>query len=106
MEEADKQYKVIVSKRATEMLVAHTAFLAKASKSAAQQLVKSFRQATASLEKFPQRCPWLFSDYIPSNKYRYLIFDKRYLLIYQIRDDTVYLDYVLDCRQDYGWLLR
>jgi hypothetical protein len=30
---------------------------------------------------------------------------KRYLLIYQIKGDTVYVDYVVDCRQDYGWLL-
>jgi hypothetical protein len=41
---------------------------------------------------------------LPANKYRKLLVDKRYLLIYQIKDGTVYIDYILDCRQDYGWL--
>lgn len=27
-----------------------------------------------------------------------------YLVLYQIRDDTVYIDYILDCRKDYNWL--
>ena len=34
-----------------------------------------------------------------------IIVTKRYLLIYQIKDNTVYVDYVPDCRQDYKWLL-
>ena len=29
-----------------------------------------------------------------------------YMLIFQIADDVVYADYVVDCRQDYGWLIR
>lgn len=32
--------------------------------------------------------------------------EKRYLLIFQIREDIVYVDYVVDCRQDYAWLLH
>ena len=27
-------------------------------------------------------------------------------LIYQIKDNTVFVDYVLDCRQDYKWFLQ
>ena len=40
------------------------------------------------------------------DKYRYLLFAEHYMLIYQIQDDTVYTDYVVDCRQNYGWLIR
>lgn len=69
-------------------------------------LTATFEEATKSLENMPQRCPWLVGDYIPRNAYRSLLFDKRYLIIYQIADDIVYADYVLDCRQDYKWLLR
>ena len=47
----------------------------------------------------------LSDPYIPAGKYRKLLMGKRYLLIYQIKEDTVYVDYVVDCRQDYGWLL-
>ena len=31
---------------------------------------------------------------------------KWYLVLYQIQDDTVYVDYILDCRKDYSWLIR
>ena len=34
------------------------------------------------------------------------LIEKRYMLIFQIVDNTVYADYVVDCRQDYGWLIR
>jgi hypothetical protein len=42
---------------------------------------------------------------LPEHKYRKLLFEKRYLLIYQIKGNTVYVDAMVDCRQDYGWLL-
>ncbi|MCM1544984.1 MAG: type II toxin-antitoxin system RelE/ParE family toxin, partial [Ruminococcus sp.] len=38
-------------------------------------------------------------------EYRFVVFEKRYMLLFQIQDDTVYIDYILDCRQDYWWLL-
>lgn len=99
------KYTVVVSSTATQMLVSHAAFLAKVSPAAAaERLVDEFQQAASSLETMPQRCPWLTGDYIPAHTYRYILFEKRYMGIYQTVDDTVYLDYVLDCRQDYGWL--
>ena len=100
MEKPIERYTVIVSKRATQMLVSHAAFLAQVSPDAAERL------AASSLDQMPFRCPWLTAEYLPANKYRYLIFEKRYLMIYQVRDNTVYVDYVVDCRRDYGWLLR
>ncbi len=42
---------------------------------------------------------------IPTGKYRKLLIAKRYLLIYLVKGDKVYVDAVVDCRQDYGWLL-
>lgn len=105
MEQRDN-YQVIVSERAKQMLVSHAAFLAQASPDAAERLVSSFENAANTLNSMPQRCSWLTREYIPENKYRFLVFEKRYLLIFQIRDDIVYVDYVLDCRQDYGWLIQ
>ena len=78
-------------------------------KSAPQQrerLTVEFQKAAKSLGLMPQRCPWLKGEYIPRNVYRFILFEKRYMLIFQIADDVVYADYVVDCRQDYGWLLR
>ena len=74
--------------------------------SVAECLTVEFQKAAKSLEQMPQRCPWLKGEYIPRNVYRFILFEKRYMLIFQIADDVVYADYVVDCRQDYGWLLR
>lgn len=99
------KYTVVVSERAAQMLVSHAAFLAQANPAAAERLTQEFAKAAHSLETMPQRCPWLKGDYIPRNTYRFLLFEKRYLLIFQIQDRIVYADYVIDCRQDYRWLL-
>ena len=88
------------------MLVSHAAFLAQVSPEAAEHLTAEFQTAAHSLETMPQRCPWLIGEYIPRNTYRFLLFEKRYMLIFQIIDNTVYADYVVDCRQDYGWLIH
>ena len=98
------KYPVIVSNRAAQMLVSHAAFLAQVNEPAAERLVAAFEEAAGSLEQMPHRCPWLLGEYIPRNIYRYLIFQKRYMLIFQIKDDTVHIDYVIDGRQDYQWL--
>ncbi|HIV18383.1 MAG TPA: type II toxin-antitoxin system RelE/ParE family toxin [Candidatus Merdivicinus intestinigallinarum] len=98
------KYCVIVSERAAQMLVSHAAFLAQVSPEAAERLTSAFEKAANSLEMMPQRCPWLTGEYIPKNAYRYILFEKRYMIVFQIADDIVYADYVLDCRQDYSWL--
>lgn len=100
------KYEVIVSKRATQMLVSHSAFLARVNLEAAENLLCSFEIAVRSLEIMPYRCPRFSSDYITANKYRYLIFDKRYLIIYQVIDNKVYVDYIVDSHQDYNWLIH
>ncbi len=88
------------------MLVSHVSFLAQTSETAALRLTDSFVFAVNSLETMPQRCQFLNNDYIPKNKYRKLIFEEKYLIIFQIIDDKVYVDYIADCRQDYGWLVK
>ena len=104
--EQQNKYRVIVSARAAQMLVSHAAFLAQVSPAAAERLTVEFEKAAKSLEQMPQRCPWLKGEYIPKNAYRFILFEKRYMLIFQIVDHTVYADHVVDCRQDYGWLIR
>ena len=100
------KYKVIISDRARESFALHLRFLAQASKSAAVKLKHRFLQEIRSLEEMPQRYPFFNEDYIPVNKYHKLFVEKWYLVLYQIRDDTVYVDWIVDCRQDYSWLLK
>lgn len=106
MEAQNKRYTVIVSKMAAGMLVSHAAFLSQASEMAAVRLRDSFVFAANSLEVMPQRCPFLTNDYIPKSKYRKLVLEERYLIIFQIVDEKVYIDYIVDCRQDYWWLIK
>ncbi len=100
------KYRVIVSERATQILVSHAAFLAQVNPEAAERLTAEFERTANSLELMPQRCPWLTGEYIPRNAYHFILFEKCYMIIFQIVDNIVYADYVVDCRQDYSWLIR
>ena len=100
------KYKVIISDRAKQNLVTLLSFLAQINKPAAQKLKSRLISEIRSLEEMPQRYPFFLADYIPVNKYHKLYVENWYLVLYQIKDDTVYVDWILDCRQDYQWLLK
>lgn len=102
----DKKYKVIVSDRAKQMLGTHLRFMAQVNKNAAIAKKKELVAAMHSLEQMQQRFPFFEEPYIPSNKYHRMFVEKWYLILYQIKDDTVYVEYILDCRKDYGWLIH
>lgn len=106
MPEREGIYQVTVSKRAAQQLVSHAAFVAQLEEGLARRLVEDFRAAAASLERFPYRNPVLRWPVFPSEKYRKMLFAKRYLLLYQIKGEQVLIEYVLDGRQDYQWLLE
>ena len=105
MDRENKLFTVVVSKEATQMLVSHARFLAQVSEVAALQLIEDFQSKAKSLEQFPERNPGVIDPLITPGKYRKLLLEKRYLLIYQIKGSVVYVDAVVDTRQDYGWLL-
>lgn len=102
----NKKYKVIVSDRAKRMLGMHIRFMAQVNKDAAAAKKKEIMAALRSLSRMPQRFPFLGEMYITPNKYHKMFIEKWYLVICQIQDDTVYVDYILDCRKDYGWLIK
>lgn len=101
----DKKYKVIVSDRAKQMLGIHIRFMAQVSKEAAAAKKKELLKAIRSLEHMPHRFPFLENPYIPANKYHKMFVERWYLILYQIKDNTVYVEHVLDCRRDYRWLI-
>ena len=103
---ADKKYRVIVSERAKRMLGTHIRFMAQVNKEAAAAKKKELMTAMRSLESMPQRFPFFEETYIPPNKYHKMFVEKWYLVLYQIEDDTVYVDAILDCRKDYSWLIQ
>ena len=101
-----KKYKVIVSDRAKRMLGTHIRFMAQANKQAAVAKKKEIMTAMRCLLQMPQRFPFFEELYITPNKYHKMFIEKWYLVLYQIQDDTVYVEYILDCRKDYSWLVR
>ena len=101
-----RRYKVIVSDRAKRMLGTHIRFMVQVNKEAAATKKKEIMTAMRSLCQMPQRFPFFEELYIAPNKYHKMFIEKWYLVLYQIKDDTVYIDYILDCRKDYSWLVR
>lgn len=100
-----EKYRVVISDRAKNMLGVHLKFIARVNKDAALKAKEDLIDAIRSLQQMPQRFPFFEAPYIPPNKYHKLFVPKWYLVLYQIRDDTVYVDYIVDCRKDYGWFL-
>jgi len=105
MDRENRLFTVVVSKEAAQMLVSHARFLAQVNEVAASQLIEDFQSKAKSLEQFPERNPGLTDPMITPGKYRKLLLEKRYLLIYQIKGAVVYVDAIVDTRQDYRWLL-
>ena len=99
-------YTIIVSKAAEDMLLQHIAFLARVSKEAAQKEKEKLISAVRALAEDPLIYPFLDEEYLPRNKYHKRLVDRRYLILYQIKDETIYVDYILDARQDYSWLIH
>lgn len=99
-------FEVIVSAEARQQLIHCVQFIAKDNMEAAQRLRERIINSIRTLEQMPARYPFFNEPYIPANKYHKMFVENWYLILYQIKDDTVYVDYVLDCRQDYQWLLH
>lgn len=98
-------YSVIVSERARQMLAGQVRFLAQTSPAAARQIKNDLIGAIRSLYHMPERLPFLEVEFMPPNKYHKMFIEKWYLVLYQVKDQTVYVDYIVDCRQDYRWLM-
>ena len=98
-------YNVSVSARAYNDIDRHVAFLSNVSINAAEKLQGKFISSMKSLEKNALSYPVLVLNK-ENTKYRKLFVPKRYLILYEVEDNNIFVDYVVDCRQDYAWLLE
>lgn len=104
---SDKKYKVIVSERAKQMFGTHIRFLKQVSKEAAAAKRKDITTAIGSLCYMPTRYPFVDGEGIIDNrKYHKMYLKNWYLILYRIEDDTVFVDFIHDCRQENRDLLR
>ena len=98
-----KKYSIILSRRADIMLLKHTEFLAQVSPAAARRLLKEFQSATGFLVSNPFQYPFadsLDAPGIPLATYRKCLFEGRYKALFLIEEDDVYIDAIIDCRQE------
>lgn len=94
------KYVVIVSRRADEMLIRHAKFLAQVSVPAAKRMVSEFERVLGSLEENPFQYPVDDDCNLPEGLYRKALFCKWYKALFSVDDPRVFLDTVVDCRQD------
>ena len=92
-------YTIIVAPSVNDRIKEHFEFLARVNENAANKLLDILTKDLESLEKMPFRNPVYERPFVQSLKYRYLISNKRYRIIYQIVDDFVFVDVIQDCRQ-------
>ena len=99
-------FEMIVSDEAKRQMGECVLFLAEKDLDAAQTLRERLVNNIRSLSSMPGRLPFFNETYMPWNKYHKMLVEQYYLILYQIRDQTVYVDYVLDCRRGYRWLMH
>jgi mRNA-degrading endonuclease RelE of RelBE toxin-antitoxin system len=95
-----KKYNICVAPAANDRMVGHFEFLARVSENAAYKLLDELIEDIKLLETNPQINPYLDRPYIELGKYRYKLSYGRYRIVYQIVNDTVFVDDIQDCRQD------
>ena len=95
-----KQYKVTIPRRTWRLIENHVRFVAQVNERAAYNTKERLLRAIDSLKERPKSHPYLEWDGFPQEKYRKLVVPKWYILLYTVENDTVHIDYVLDCRQD------
>lgn len=99
-------YRIIISEKAKKMIGEAISFIASVDKDPAIKTKDLIINAIKSLNMFPERFPFFDLDYIPKNKYHKMFIEKWYLVLYQIKDKDIFVDYVLDCRKDYRFLVE
>ena len=100
MENDKNLFTVIVETSASDKIYKHFEFLARVSENATKKLLDKLLNDISNLEQMPYRNPVYEQLYFPIGKYRYMISSERYLVIYQVSNNIVYIDDIRDCRQE------
>lgn len=101
-----KQYKIEVSERAKRNFGKIISYLAIENPSYARKVKAELTASIKSLSEFPERFPFLEGEFIPYNKYHKFVVNGSFIILYIVQDETVRVEYVVDCKQDYQWLIR
>lgn len=97
MESNEKVYQVIIASGANDRMYDHFEFLARVSVNAANKLLDELLKEIRNLQTNPFRYPMYNRPYLQAGKYRYILLNKRYRIVYQIIDNQVFVDEIQDC---------
>ncbi|MCL2411960.1 MAG: type II toxin-antitoxin system RelE/ParE family toxin [Treponema sp.] len=95
-----KKYKLLISPAANDRMYDHFLFLAQVSEKAALTLLDKLEKDIKSLEFMPQSNPYFERPYLEERKYRYKLSYRRYRIVYQIVNGSVFVEDIQDCRQN------
>lgn len=95
-----RSYKIKVHPRVNGQLERHSEFIARVSRSAAVQFRSEFKKVMIRLAENPYQFPPYDLPDLPDGPYRKALFGKWYKAIFYVEEDTVYLDAVIDGRQE------
>ena len=92
-------YEVKVSQVAQNQMYSHVSFLSNVSEEASRTLKESFVESIKSLKKHPDRFSFYDNFALPLERYRKMPISPYYLVLYEITNKVVYVDYIIDTRQ-------
>ena len=94
--------KVYITDNAINMLNKHIDFLGKVSKKATLKLLNLFDEYLIILKYFPQIGNAIYKN--KNQNFRKIVMNKRYVLIYYVFKNNVFIEAVLDARQKNNYL--
>lgn len=94
------KYTIYFGSRVDAMLVRHVAFLARVSVPAAKRLRNEFARVLREIEENPYQFPVDTDLNLPEGIYRKALFARRYKALFSVVENKIFLDAVVDCRQD------
>lgn len=81
----------------------HVSFLANVSSTAASSLAHEFAKLESDLSEMPFSHPIV--PFPGRGDYHKLVIDRRYVVIYKVEGDRVFVETIIDARSSYSWLL-
>lgn len=100
------KYRLVLSGRVDAMLLGHIEFLSRVSIPAAKRFRSAFAEVVREIAANPFQFPIETDPNLPDGLYRKALFAKRYKALFMVDGNMVFLDAVVDCRQDTEHIMR
>lgn len=94
------KYNIYLTNNANNMIKRHILFLSKVSIKAAIKLKQTFKEYMIILKYYPELGKKLNLKREKPPSIRKMVIEKRYILIYFIINNNIYIDTILDSRQN------